>query len=868
MSRNEICHSLNKVFKLMIGNKLREDMDDTLLEKLLSVIKLKISQDFSGDNRFTEKLNIAQDLLSNTQVLNLAEKVIISLNNSTTDMSPTIQKFTIQLVGVLFGNKDVFILYKDSIILKELSNAVRNNVTTTYLPTVQCAILLCFTNMTKHFEGIIWLKDENLMQFVFSSFSSSSYHVRAKAVSFFTEVLTMWTSSNMSLLPVQEQFLLNNLFKNIVLDLISGIRLHSIDQENNTIDCCLLVLKDSFEISNIQNLVNSSSVLKQQFSHYFECLTNCGIVNEKVLNLLLCVFTSGGVSELFIQDVVKLLISHSLFASAVDLVGSILRYSKENMPILKQHIQFLTLPLKILVGNSFQKNMADIFGLSCQEIHESVSKIIEVKSDCIKIIISCLLSLSKLTKLMNPDALEDTLLSISIVITGPTCCQNHPMSYVCLENRRICFALLELLSSILREKVYASMKFKNQLNVINYLMCFIENRFDYNVTAEVLRLLGSVTILNNKYSILLPDEEKEKVVHLLCKKLMDKTETIVLSALSVVDSIIRTDENQFWKDVVLKQNLHQIVWEMGVDGIQDGVLKAASLQTTLQVCRVLYFWEDIQSSKKVKEEDVMKIFFRYYRDPDFYVQRESLTCIIEWLKDKEAELPLACRDQLLIILSEAMKSLDMDQKDIALKAWTWLLESDKFFPGAMKNLDNLLKAVCKSGFAFSLILAIEDYDEAIQYKATEILIKFRETLQKMGCTEDYTVADESKWNSSETKLVDEFSFEHISKEDRDAGIENVVKLTTAEQIAKLAIIPNITNDSNSENCVPVQMDTLSFPINSFLKYVWSNSLNCIISKSNVSTDLFSEYTLSLLDDIIASNIKDICRPVDDIPDCY
>ncbi|GBM17700.1 hypothetical protein AVEN_202853-1 [Araneus ventricosus] len=852
-----------------MGNKFREDMDDTLLEKLLSIIKLKISQDCSDDNTSKEKLTVIQDLLLNTQVLQLAEKVIMSLNNRTADISPSVQKFTIELIGILFGNKNVFVMYKESIILRELSNILRKDATTAYLPTVQSALLLCFTNIAKHSEGIMWLKEQDLIQLVFSSFSSLSYHVRAKAVSFFTEVLAIWTPSNMSLLPTQEQLLLNNIFEDIVLNLISGIHLDGMDPENNTTDCCLLALKNCFEIPNIRKLVNSSSVLNQQFSHYFAHLTKSDTVNEKVLNLLLCIFTSGGVSEPFIQDILKLLASHLLFASAIDLVGSVLRVSKQNTAISKLHIQFLTLPLKILAGNSLQKDVDDIFGLCCPEIYESVSKAIEAKSDCIKIVIASLLSLSKLTDLMNPDALEDTLMSIGIVVTGPTCCQHHPMSYVCLENRRICFALSELFSSLLNENVYASLKFRSQLDVTNYLMCFIEKPFDYNVTTEALKLLGTVISLNDKHSITLPDETKEKVTHLLCKKLMDKTETIVICAMSVAGLIMSKDENLFWKDTILKQNLHQIVWEMGVDGIQDGMLKAASLQATLQACRVPHFWEDIQSAKKVNEEDVMKIFFRYYHDPDFYVQRESLACIFEWLKDKEAELPLTCKDPLLIILSEAMKSLDMDQKDIVLKAWTWLIESDKFFPGAMESIDSLLTAVCESGFASSLVLAVEDYDEAIQYQAAGILIDLRKTLQKMGCTAGYSVTESPKLNlPQQTKLADEFSFEPISKEARDAGIENVMKLTTAEQIAKLAFIPDISSDDNSVECVPLQVDSLSFPVNSFLKYVWSSSLDCIITKPDVSTDLFSEHTLSLLDDIIASDMKDICRPLDDTKDCY
>ncbi|GIY77441.1 uncharacterized protein CDAR_489121 [Caerostris darwini] len=828
MYRKEVYLCLNKVFDLMLDNKLREDMDDTLLEKLLSVIKTKMAQNYSA----------IDDFLEETKALLLTEKVVESLKSQTDDFSGSIQKFALELTGVLFGDENVFTSYQNSSVLRDLSLALKPNAT--FSPTVQSAALVCFKNIAEHVLGVMWLKENGVIDSMFSCFSCSSYHVRSKAVSFYCTVLKMWEYPYAQpSLTERQQFTVYVTVGGVLAHLMEGTRL--CDDSDST-DCCLQTLITSFHIPRLQDMAKDNSILTQRLTYYFWGLRKGDVVNRKVVELLLAMFSSGGLSEEFLREMLEELSSRSMFAPAAYLVGSILSVSQRYKPVSRKHIQFLSLPLQVLSGSPLPDCKNDFFGLSSAAAYASLSKTMEVKSDCITIIIASLMALSKVVELMDSEALEAALTSISIVTTGPTCCQHHPMSYVCLENRKICFALSELLSAFLQEQVYPVVKLKNQLDLLNYLLCFIEKPFDRNVSTEAMKMLGNLIILNDKHSISFPDEVKEKVVFLLCKRVMDKSETIAISALSLAGLLMSNDGRRSWEEVILKHSLHQIMWEMAAHGVHDETLKAASLSAALQALLVPRYWQDIRSAKRVDEADVMQ--------------------------HTEDRLTEPCRQAALLVFWEAVRSLDLDQKLAALEAWEWLLSSSSSFRSA-GTPDELLETACVSGFASSLVLALEDYDEAVHYKASKMLIRFRETLLQMGYSapnfKNCPSATDTGLHSAACSQK-ELCPAPISKEERDAGIENVMNLTTAQQIAKLAV--SLEEGLAEERGSPMQVTSLSYPLDSFLNVVWQERHDSTFSKADVSSDLFSEYTMSLLDDIIASDVKETQRPVEDILDCY
>ncbi|KFM71757.1 hypothetical protein X975_00526, partial [Stegodyphus mimosarum] len=74
----------------------------------------------------------------------------------------------------------------------------------TYSPSVQDAVLSSLLSIAKHAEGAIWLIKQNLIDFVLSSFSCTSFYVRKRAVKFFSNSVPLWTSSKFSSIPQKE----------------------------------------------------------------------------------------------------------------------------------------------------------------------------------------------------------------------------------------------------------------------------------------------------------------------------------------------------------------------------------------------------------------------------------------------------------------------------------------------------------------------------------------------------------------------------------------------------------------------------------------------------------------------------------------
>ncbi|GFQ80621.1 uncharacterized protein TNCT_88741 [Trichonephila clavata] len=843
-SPEEVYESVNKVFDLILDNKLSENMDDSLLHQLLHVF----SKTFCGTQRFEtkeERLCAIHDFLTNTQALHLSEKAILSLKNQDTNLPVTVQCFGIELFGILFSSEGLFILYKESTILKEFSTAVRKASVLTSPSSIQASVLNCLKNLAKHPRGILWLNEEDLISFAFSYFTS--YFVSISTSDFFERALFNWESSETSALSMEEQSTLNDILEKIVVDLIAVIKCDNEDRRNY-VTYCMSALKICSKIPNVRRVIEKNSDVKVNISKYFQCLKKETDVNGEILSFISTVFESDGVSDFLLRDCINSLLAKSFFASAITLMGFILRVPGRYASISTKHIQLLIMPLQILSGNIAVSE--DIFHLPLNKICDPMTKAIEVKKDFTKYVVSSLLALADVTQLMDLEALEIMMELIRVVATGPTASHHHHMSYFCLEIRQICLALIELLSAIINEKVYPLLKLQNKLDLFDYLLSYVEKPQDRNVRVEALKLMAHLMTLNGKFCISLPDELKEKIADLLCRKIMSKEEPIAIESLSVVGAILDGDENQFWKEIIFKKSIHQIVWEMGVDGVQSDMLKSSSLRTAFKVYKVPYFWEDIKSTKKVDEIAVLKILLYYFNDHGYYTQIEASTCIYELLADDKIPVPY-----LDYVFTVFVKSVDYCGNNTSIKIfdlWFELIKSSKYFPDAMQSTDNLLKAVCNSGFASALIRGLESGWKGSE-KAAEILKKFREILLQMGYTKDSVALED-------VKVIIPFKIKHpkrvldpVEVAERKALVKKVCLLSTAEQIAMLAPPPKPAYSDISQEDIALQIVNLSYPVNSFLKCVWSDKVDSVLAGDiRTPEHLFSDFAWSVLDDIILS----------------
>ncbi|GFX94869.1 uncharacterized protein TNCV_2379421 [Trichonephila clavipes] len=412
-SPKEVYESVNKVFDLMLDNKLRDNMDDSLLRQLSKVF----SETFCDIGCFEtkeEKLCAIHDFLTSTQALHFSEKAILSLKSKDTKLPVAVQCFAIELIGILFSNEDLFISYKESTILKEFSTAAHKISVLTSPPSIQASILDCFINLAKHPRGILWLNEEDLMPFAYSHFTS--YLVAKSAFEFFKRALFNWESSETSSLSMEEQSALNTILEKIVVDLLAMIRCKDEGMRIQDHYCthCISALKECSEIPNVRRVIDKNSDVKVSISKYFQCLEKEDDVNREILSFISTVLKSDGVSEFLLRDCINSLLSKSLFASAITLMGFILRVPGRYASLTTKHIQLLIMPLQILSGNIAVGE--DIFHLPLNKVCDSMTKAVGVKVDCTKNVISSLLALADVTHLMDLEVLQFPSLLIVITI--------------------------------------------------------------------------------------------------------------------------------------------------------------------------------------------------------------------------------------------------------------------------------------------------------------------------------------------------------------------------------------------------------------------------------------------------------------------
>lgn len=268
----------------------------------------------------------------------------------------------------------------------------------------------------------------------------------------------------------------------------------------------------------------------------------------------------------------------------------------------------------------------------------------------------------------------------------------------------------------------------------------------------------------------------------------------------------------------------------------------------------------------------MEILCRYFHNPDFFIQRESLSCIHKWFQSNEHCIS-QCNPKMLGILFCAIKSLDLELKLSALNMWQWLLSSSSMCSTTnSSNINVYLETLYNFGFVACILIAIEDYDNAVQFKAAEILLNLRKQLLKMQYTQDSLTIEESQLEASTPANTDHPIAKPISEAERDAGIDTVLNISTTEQLTN--IYCQTLEESTQHVChcsdfPKVATDSSSFPLKLFWDYLWSNKLDDVAHCLKEKTpSVFSVKSLSILEDIIASEETETNKCADDGLDCY
>lgn len=258
-----------------------------------------------------------------------------------------------------------------------------------------------------------------------------------------------------------------------------------------------------------------------------------------------------------------------------------------------------------------------------------------------------------------------------------------------------------------------------------------------------------------------------------------------------------------------------------------------------------------------------KLFDLTY-DHDFFLQREALSCLFLWIKSKWNELPPLCIEYLYVSLVSAIKSLDLELKLASLNVWKWLLENKHKFSviSPSMNAKDYVNYLAASGFGLSMILALEDYDKAVQYKAASILFELKNTLISHGSTFDSLQLDSGTGDEPEKFTSSEILMEPISKEERDQGIDTVMELSTSQQIANICH-PFCENSECKEAYFSKEK---TCAVSSFWTFLWSENVILVLEPSKETNTDTTDAESILRDIILARTIE--YDSIEDIPDCY
>lgn len=267
----------------------------------------------------------------------------------------------------------------------------------------------------------------------------------------------------------------------------------------------------------------------------------------------------------------------------------------------------------------------------------------------------------------------------------------------------------------------------------------------------------------------------------------------------------------------------------------------------------------------------MEILCRYFHNPDFFIQRESLSCIHRWFQANE-QILAEYNPKVFSILFCAVKSLDLELKLSALQMWRWLLDcSSTCDITKFHNINDYTKTLYNMGFVACIMHAFEDYDDAVKFNAANILLNFRQKLLNCGYTKDSLLVEEPEIGTTTRSNMDDPFFDPISTAERDAGIETVLNITTTEQLTNIYYKTLEESIQNSCQCCDFPSLTngpVSFSIKSFWTCLWKEELDSMFCTNDKTSSVFSEYSLSLLDDIIAAEETEINHCADDGLDCY
>lgn len=887
----------DEVLELMVDGKLRVDIDDTLLEKLLGVFREQNYQAFFKtkccDSTQFDKTAYLKVFLDKTTVCSFLEKALCSHQSSGFKLNVSVETFALFLLGVFVEQETIFLSEEIQRLLLFLDTFLAGNISS-LPPSTLVAVLSCVTSIAHHDAGISWLVEKGILNSTYSLFSGSTYYVQEGAVNFFTTVFVAWSTSLFFHARTTTNGIcqiISSFIERFIMNLQPN---HGSEKKHIVSECCIRVLRLSMEKSHpLHSFLYEHFQLSSKVLNILKGVLAETEPQESIIQLLVESLTcSNAYSSSIVTEVLQVFLQHKLIASVIFLMSSLFprQYSTGKL-VSKDQLAYVVWPIVTLSGIFVD------FGPPEKEFVKILTLQMTEKSRCFKLVQMSLIALSKLTHLLNTETLSLIINAYIEVLHHAIGKQaQSTMQQNISGNKKIQVSILQFFSAVMEEPVCQKLTSSIVLHLVDSLISAVENpSCDNNRTTQALKLISKAQGSNVFGDF--PKDLKKRLAEMVQKKLHDAHWPVVDTSLELVAQIVKgCRDDELWKEWICSVGIYTAVSDVAANSEAEGYVRAMALHVLVLLFLCPFMWGQLKSQQGANEDTIVSVLYRLSNDPDVFVQRESVCSLFKWIQASHVKMPSNNSTTVFKILTNAVKcSLDCDTKLIALRAWQWVAEKELscFSSPTQKNkVKETLMFLCDVGYGTSLLSALSDYDITVQHEAAQALLSFRQTLLDLGLDETSVILNNisvtsspaidssesigaNACNSSSFELEnDEFHVNSRSQEEINAAINDVLNLDTHGQIHKLlrsaqgnVTIQECSSLFNNPFSSPPFGNMCSCSLDTFWKNLWSKELESVLNVSSRSTDIYVDNPVALLDDIIAAKTDISCGEYQEA-DCY
>ncbi|XP_023237380.1 uncharacterized protein LOC111636375 isoform X1 [Centruroides sculpturatus] len=833
-----IFNKLNHVFKLISFGKLKDDIDDSLLEKLITFVKEENEK--SG--------NFVTEMLRRTELEKYLEK---ALNRELSDINCTTVSFLLKLLAVCHNHNDILssLERNEKKLLCLISNIFEEKNYQVMNFSVKVSVLEFLSILAAKEQYILWLHSNGAIDFGMCCLGEDSLYVQRTAANLIAIQLSTLLNASKCNAINKDNFL--KIFEDTLLELFNYLQDSSIslklDRSRKLIDSTVEVFRIFSELQpNNKTLIPVPKVIDIINRNLRSNKMNEIYIN-KLLELL-SIFVSPWQDQCIIEELVKKLIDVKHIHAILHFLSLSIIRNQSNETLSKEIMDIFLSPL------SYLTDTGDVppYILSCLE------STLNNKNSTIKIINLNISSISKIAKKLSCQQKQEICLQLQSLLSLTTECsvrstlQGYPFNCQRLQVALLTFFLDNF-------ELYDSEYIK--LDISRLTTAVINLLESPNTVSPVIdkctKLLGKLLCLWGKLCVQ-QDEEWGKFPPLdafrnvLTKRLLDPNWEVIDSTLCLINDIFFSHE-----DIIpwfCKQSFHTIIWDIANSEVYEGYIRATAIQTVSYFILSAEGWKRLFEDKKISLDNALLIYCRALLcDSDTFVHRAAAKAIFNWIESKD--VPQYFYKSLYLAVTT---DLDWEVKMSALKSWEFILNQNLTLSN--NNDQKLLTDLCQCGFARSFTSAIEDHDKTVQNVAVKILLDLIGHLTSINTdTSSSGLNNFIRRAKDDLKLGSDSMSISINDESRSRIIESVLDIETDKQICDLIKPISKVNDVvDILHSTDIEMD-----VKDFVEILQSENLRSILEESEKSTDLYTNNFESLLDDII--NCEDTKFPG---MDCY